>query len=312
MEAVSSFSSRGKLESWIIASRPAFHTVGVFPYTLGAVISYHYTGAFDWPLWLVGTVTVMLIMLATHLSGECFDHVEDRLSWGLGPSRFAGGAGVIPRKLITRRSAFLGSVISIALAIVLGLVIWIGFGTGPWTIPLGLVGIIGGFFYSSPPLRWVATGYGEIWIGVCYGFLTVAVGLYLPYGELTLLSFLVSIPIAATIFNVIFANEYPDYDSDRSANKSNLLSRVGRERGVWIYSFLSILANIFFFVSLLAGVPSIALVVYSLPMLVSFYCVRGFLRGDWKDKDRLEVLCGLGILVNLSTTFSYIIAFAAR
>ena len=35
----------------------------------------------------------------------------------------------------------------------------------------------------------------------------------------------------------------------------NLLSRVGRERGFWIYSFFSVTGNLFFFVSVIAGVP---------------------------------------------------------
>lgn len=309
MEAVGNFSPPSSFRSWIIASRPAFHTVGIFPYTLGAMIAYHCTGHFDWSLWGIGTITVMLVMLSTHLSGECFDHREDRISWSGKPSKFAGGAGVIPRSLITRRAAFWGSVISISLAIGLGLTIWIVFGTGPWTIPLGFIGIVGGFFYSSPPLRWVSTGYGEAWIGLCYGFLTVAVGVYLPMGQVNLLATLVSIPIATSIFNVIFANEYPDFESDRVAGKRNLLSRLGRDTGVWVYLAANVIGHIAFVVSIMAGAPYLALILYSVPFVISVYCMYGFVCGDWKDRDKLERLCGLGIAVNLLTTLSYIVAF---
>jgi 1,4-dihydroxy-2-naphthoate octaprenyltransferase len=236
--------------------------------------------------------------------------MEDSISWAGFPSKFAGGAGVFPRRMLGREALFYGSLVSAGLAILSGLVIWIGFETGPWTIPFGLIGILGGFFYSSPPFRWVATGFGEIWILVCYGFLTVAVGLYLPFGQLTLLSTLVSVPIAATIFNVIFANEYPDYESDRAAHKTNLLSRVGRSRGAWIYVIFSIAGNISFVISMFAGVPMLALACYTLPFIISVYCVLGFIRGDWRNRDKLEMICGLTILVNLTTTLSYLMAFA--
>lgn len=305
-----SFASPGKLRVWITAFRPAFHTVGVFPYTLGATISYHHLESFDWWLWATGSLAVILIMSATHLSGECFDYREDRISWSRGPSKFAGGSGVIPLKLISRKQALAAGVFSIGMAIVLGLIIWLGLGTGPWTIPIGAIGIIGGFFYSSPPFRWVSSGIGEFWIFFCYGFLTVAAGVYLPLGEIPLISFFVSVPIAGTIFNVIFANEYPDYESDRAARKRNLLTRIGRPRGVWIYTIFSIGSNMFFGLSIIAGVPWVALIFYVFPFLISVQCVRGFIRGDWKDPAKLEILCGLGILVNLGTTLSYIMAFA--
>ena len=310
MESVKQFDSRIGVNAWFTALRPAFHLVGVFPYTLGALVAYRETGHFDWSLWLLGVTAVMLVMGATHLLGECFDYQEDTISWSGTPSRFAGGAGVVPRKMISRRSVFLGGVLCAILSVAVGLTIWIGFGTGPWTIPLGALGIIGGVFYSTPPVRWVSSGVGEMWILVCYGFLTVAAGVYLPLGRLTLLSLLVSAPIGSTIFNVIFANEYPDYDSDRLAQKRNLLSRIGREKGVWIYSFFSFTGNLFFFVSVIAGAPVQALFFYCLPFALSVYCVRGFIRGDWRDGSRLEILCAMTIVVNLATTFSYIAVFA--
>lgn len=310
MEAVKRFDSGVRVTAWVTALRPAFHSVGVFPYTLGALIAYREMGHFDWSLWLLGVTAVMLIMGATHLLGECFDYQEDTIAWSGAPSRFAGGAGVVPRKMISRRSAFYGGVLCAVLAVTVGLIIWVGFDTGPWTIPLGALGIIGGVFYSAPPFRWVSTGMGEMWILVCYGFLAVAAGVYLPLGRLTPLSLLVSAPIATTIFNVIFANEYPDYDSDRQAQKKNLLSRVGREKGIWIYSFFSLTGNFFFFVSVIAGVPIEALFFYALPFALSVYCVRGFFRGDWRERSRLEIVCGMTIVVNLATTFSYIAVLA--
>lgn len=220
---MTALASSGRLRGWIAMCRIPFHSVGALPLALGFVIAWRRTGAFDWGLFGLGELAVILIMLSTHFSGECFDHEEDKLSFERGKSRFAGGSGAIPEGLALRSSARNASIVCIALAVLVGFVIQFGYKTGPWTIPLGAIGIIGGFLYSTPPVRWVSTGFGELWIGFCYGFLPVIVGYYLPTGEVEPLLLAVSAPIAATIFNVIFANEFPDYNSDKSTGKLNLL-----------------------------------------------------------------------------------------
>jgi len=62
---------------------------------------------------------------------------------------------------------------------VIGLILQFYYKTGPWTIPLGVIGMITGFFYSTPPPRWVKRGIGELLIGFCYGWLPVAAAFYL-------------------------------------------------------------------------------------------------------------------------------------
>ncbi len=61
-----------KIKSLITLARPPFHTVGVLPFALGAVMAYQATGVFHWALWGWGTLAVVLIMLSTYLAGEYF------------------------------------------------------------------------------------------------------------------------------------------------------------------------------------------------------------------------------------------------
>ncbi len=150
---VASTSLSRRIQGWITLARPPFHTVGILPYALGAVMAYRATGAFPWALWGWGTLAVVLIMLSTYLAGEYFDYEGDRISRQVSPSRFAGGSGVLPAGILDRRGVLIGSVVALALAAAVGLILWLGYHTGPWTIPLGLIGMIGGFFSSAPPVR---------------------------------------------------------------------------------------------------------------------------------------------------------------
>jgi len=292
-------------------SRLPFHSVGVLPFILGAILAWQQAGTFHWNILACGTAGVVFVMLATYYAGEYWDHVEDALSAELGPSRFAGGSGVVHKGLLPRRAPLVASIISVLLALGTALVLQLGYRTGPWTVPFCILGLLGGFFYSARPVRWVSTGLGELWIAFCYGWLPVAVGYYLQTGQLTALVHWLSCPIGFSIFNVILLNEFPDYQADLSAAKQNLTVRLGRERASKLYGLASLASWIALPLSLLGGVPARALWMYLPVLILSVILVLLVLRGRWQDRQVLERLCAANLLVNLGTTAVYIIAFVS-
>jgi 1,4-dihydroxy-2-naphthoate octaprenyltransferase len=297
-----------KLSAWLALSRLPFHSVGVLPFVLGGVLAWQQTGAFRWDICGWGTLGVVLVMLATYYAGEYWDYREDAIS-SQQPSRFAGGSGVIQRGLLPRRAALWASLACVILALVVAFILWLGYRTGPWTLPFGIVGLLGGFFYSTRPVRWVSTGVGELWIAFCYGWLPVAVGYYLQVGGIAPLVHWLTVPIGLTIFNVILLNEFPDYTADVATGKKNLVARLGPERGAWLYGLVSLGSWVGMGFSLMNGVPARALWVYVPGLALSLILTVLVVRGHWRDRDVLEKLCGLTIAVNLGTTAAYIFAF---
>jgi 1,4-dihydroxy-2-naphthoate octaprenyltransferase len=299
-----------KLSAWLALSRLPFHSVGVLPFILGGVLAWRLGGSFHWGIGAWGTLGVVLVMLATYYAGEYWDYVEDSFSAQLGPSRFAGGSRVLQRGLLPRQAPLWASLVSLLLAVGVALILQLGYRTGPWTVPFAILGLLGGFFYSTRPVRWVSTGVGELWIAFCYGWLPVAVGYYLQRGEIALLVHWLAVPIGLTIFNVILLNEFPDYPADLAAGKANLTVRLGRERAALLYGLASLGGWIAMLLSLARGVPARALWFY-LPILVlSLILVVLVIRGRWRDRATLEKLCGANLVVNLGTTAAYVIAFS--
>ena len=300
-----------KLSAWLALSRPPFHSVGVLPFILGGVLAWRLRGAFRWDICAWGTLGVVLVMLATYYAGEYWDYMEDSLSARLGPSRFAGGSRVLQRSLLPRRAPLWASLVSLLLAIGVALILQLGYGTGPWTIPFAILGLLGGFFYSTRPLRWVSTGWGELWIAFCYGWLPVAVGYYLQMGEIAPLVHWLAVPIGLTIFNVILLNEFPDYPADSEAGKANLVVRLGRERASLLYGLVSLGSWVAMLLSLGHGVPTQVLWFYLPILALSLILVVWVVRGRWQDRATLERLCAANLAVNLGTTASYIFAFVS-
>ena len=158
-----------KLSAWLALSRAPFHSVGVLPFILGGVLAWRLGGAFRWDVCIWGTLGVVFVMLATYYAGEYWDYAEDTISGRLGRSSFAGGSGVLQSGLVPRRAPLWASLACLALAIGVALILQFVCHTGPWTVVFAILGLLGGFFYSTRPVRWVSTGVGELWIAFCYG-----------------------------------------------------------------------------------------------------------------------------------------------
>jgi 1,4-dihydroxy-2-naphthoate octaprenyltransferase len=301
-----------RIRAWLALSRLPFHTVGVLPFVLGAVLAWRQAGQLRWDICAWGALGVVLVMLATYYANEYWDVVEDALSARLGPSRFAGGSQVLLKGLLPRHAALWASLVSLLLALGVALILQLAYHTGPWTLPFAVVGLLGGFFYSAQPVRWVRTGWGELWIAFNYGWLPVAVGYYLQTGTIAPLVHWLAVPMGLTILNVILLNEFPDYPADREAGKTNWTVRLGRERASWLYGLVSLGSWVAMLLSLGQGVPRLALWLYLPILLLSVILVLQVLRRRWQERAVLEVLCGANLLVNLGTTMAYILAFAVR
>lgn len=297
------------IRAWFGLSRPPFHTVGVLPFLLGTLLAWKINGTFDAVVFVLGILAVVLIMLSTYHAGEYFDYVEDEISKREVNNRFSGGSGVIPSGVVSRQVPFWTSFIALAVAAVIGIILQFVLVTGPYTLLLGCLGALPGFFYSTQPVRLVQRGLGEIFIGFCYGWLPVASAFYIQTGFIHPIIHWMGIPIGMTIMNVILLNEFPDYDADASVGKKNLLVRFGKKRGIVLYVLISLLAWVAMFVSFAAGVPAKAVPVYVPVFVLSSIIMLMMLKKKYENPKILEALCGLNIVVNLGTTITYIYAF---
>ena len=298
-----------KIRGWIGLSRPPFHTVGILPFILGTILAYRINSTISIEIFLLGVLGVILIMLSTYHSGEYFDYSGDILSNQLHKNKFAGGSRILLTRKLSPAIAFWTSVIALIIAAAIGLILQFVYKTGPYTLLLGFMGAFSGFFYSTPPVRLVKRGIGEIFIGFCYGWLPVTSAYYIQTGAIHPVIHWIAIPIGLTIFNVIFLNEYPDYEADKATGKKNLLNRLGKKNGEFLYIAFSLLASVAMLASPFWGIPFKVIYFYLPVLIISLFIVVMMLRGKYEDKKMMEILCALNIAVNLGTTMAYILAY---
>jgi 1,4-dihydroxy-2-naphthoate polyprenyltransferase len=300
---------KNKIIAWFKLARPPFHIVGLLPFILGTWLAWNIQGIFDFGIFLIGSIAVVFIMMATYFAGEFWDTEENTIAFQDHTSKFAGGSRVIQKGILHKNIALYSSVITLFLAGIVGLILLFWYDVGFLAIIFGFIGMIAGFFYSTKPIRWVNTGIGELWIALCYGWLPVSVGYYLQTGWIHPLVHYISIPIALTIFNVILLNEYPDFQADKKTGKKNMVVRLGKEKATYLYIILSTGSWITALLTLLYGVPYTLLIIYIPIVILSAYIVKNMNKKQWIYRDNLESLMGMNLMVNIGTTAAFIIAF---
>ncbi|MFO7568886.1 MAG: prenyltransferase [Smithellaceae bacterium] len=303
------YSAKELIQGWIILSRPPFHITAILPFILGTFLAYRINGAFNPEVFVLGVIGVICVMISTHHAGEYFDLAEDTIAARQHNNPFAGGTRMIPQGKMPPRVALVTSIVCFGLAAAVGLVLQFIYKTGPWTLVLGGLGALPGFFYSTEPIRLIKRGVGELFIGFCFGWLPVAASYYIQTATIAPIIHWMWMPIGFSIFNVILLNEYPDYEADEATGKRTLLCRIGKARGKAVYIAFNLLTCLTMLISPIWGVP-FRVVFFYLPFVaVALFIVFSLLRNHHLDEKKLQKLCGMNIIVNLGTSLAYILAY---
>ena len=297
------------LKGWIILSRPPFHTVGILPFLLGTFLAYRLTGAFYPEVFVFGVAGVILILLSTYHAGEYFDRRENAISARIHENPFAGGTRMINEGKISARVALWTSIISIFMAFIIGVALQFVYKTGPYTLLIGFLGAVPGFFYSTEPVRLVKRGVGELFIGFCFGWLPVASSYYIQTASIAPVIHWLWMPIGFSIFNVILLNEFPDYEADIVTGKKNLLVRIGKQKGKIVYIIFNLFTCLTMLISPCFGIPFQVIYFYLPFVAVALFIVYQVLKNRHEDARWLKILCGLNIAVTLGTSLAFILAY---
>lgn len=205
-----------------------FLFAGLLPYLLGAAWASGVEGAFrPGPFWL-GLFGIFLSVVGVEAFNEYFDS-------RMGTDRVFNpddGDPVPDAVLYLGLAAFAG-------ALLVGLQLA---RSGGWPVLLyaGLGGLAA-LFYVGPPIRWVYRGLGELMIGLSYGPWMTLGSVQLQTGRFSWGALGVSLIPGLLVMSLAVVNAIPDYHQDRLVGKRNLVVRLGRKGGVYLYAGLAAL-----------------------------------------------------------------------
>jgi len=309
--------SASTLRAWIEIQELPKHIAVVFRIILGGVLAWYVTGAFDWAVFALTLLSVFFIADGAFISNEYFDYDTDRINTArLGGRKqdvtSTGGTRVLVEGLISRRQALFASIVFFVLAMPIGLVLQFGFDTGPLTIPLGVAGILIGWFYTAPPVKAAYRGLGEVFMALGYFLLIITI--YYTQAGLSWVPVAVASTQLFAVPAIKLLRAFPDYEADKRVGKRTLAVKFGREKMSRVYVALMVLAIVFFIPAFIIS-GSVFALLNLLPMYFIARSAWAVGAGRWRQPHGLAFSCRTGfyglVLSPLALSLTFLLAGAA-
>jgi len=214
-----------KLRVWLVELRAPFFTAAVVPTLLGTALAWHALGEFDALLFLLTLVGVVMAHAGTNVVNDYFDYKSGTDVMNRNRSPFNGGSPFLLDGTLTPTQVYRGAMAMFAIAAIIGL--YLAYSVTWVIIPLGVIGIGLGYFYTSPRVNLAGMGVGELAVGMGFGPLIVEGAYIVQTGVLSLEAFLAGLPVGLLIGLVLFINQFPDMEADKNAGKVHWVARMG-------------------------------------------------------------------------------------
>lgn len=239
IEAMKAERKASKLCTLFLASRPKFLVASAAPVLVGSALGYAVAGAFSAVLFILALLAIMALHAGANMANDYFDHLSGNDWANQNPTPFSGGSRYIQQGILSPKSVLLASLLALIVASVLGLLIVL-LTESVFVLVLGITGLLGGFFYTAPPVRLGYRGIGEVIIAILFGLLPVYGAYYLQTEQIDTLPLLPGAIVGVLIFLVIFVNEFPDRFADAAVRKKTLVVLFGVTPSIWIYRLVLI------------------------------------------------------------------------
>ncbi len=224
------------VRAWLKVLGPPFIALTAVLCVLAAAIVFHKAGKLDLGLWSLCTISLICIHFGTSSLNDYFDYLSGTDNINLTPTGLSGGSRVIqegalkPGELLAGGSIFvgLGSAIGTYLAYLKG-----------WPIlALGIAGVFFAVGYVHPKINLSKRGLGELAVAIAFGPLMLSGVYYVQMQAIDLNVLIIGTLMGALAGCVLWINEIPDYEADKTTGKTNWVVRLGKKNAAFVYVVL--------------------------------------------------------------------------
>ncbi len=284
MIASTNIESRSKLSLWMQAVRPFAYSASVIPVLVGTALAYAYfIGSIDWYLFPIVLIASVLLHTGTNLVSEYWDYKK-------GVDRFDtfGSSRILVENLMQPKEVLVGGYVAFALGFFLGLILV--YVRGWEMLILGIVGILGGIFYTSAPVNYKYVGLGDILVFLLMGPLMVIGSYYALTGDYNTQALLVSLPVGFLVTAILHANNLRDIKHDTEAKIKTLANIIGPKASQVEYFSLVLLAYITVIALVIFNYLSVWTLVVLLSLPPAIANLKTVLKADVNNPNEIAML----------------------
>lgn len=230
---------RRKVGLWIKASRALYTITVLLPCCLGAIIAWQAGFPFQWGLLALILVGMMFANIGTNFTNDYFDYKSgvDRRDEGRvhkqgaevlyeNPLAESGSVDGFAVYFFSPRTILVSALASFAVTAAVGLYLTLRI---DWRIlPVGLAGVLLGYFYTAPPVKFGYRGWGDLICFLGSGPFPVIGTYFLFTRTVSWAPVLAGVIVGLLVDAILYIGNVPDAEADRSVGKVTLSTLLGR------------------------------------------------------------------------------------
>jgi 1,4-dihydroxy-2-naphthoate octaprenyltransferase len=259
MASVSMAPERTQMSLWVQAARPFAYPATIVPIIVAIAWSlFNNAGVIYWELVPVIIIAGILFHTGTNLIGEYFDYKK-----GVDRPETFGSSRILVEGLMKPKTVLMGGYLCFALGFALGLIL-VAYHGVPMLV-LGIIGLLGGMFYTGIPFGYKYIALGDLFVYLMFGPLMVIGANFALTGVIDYNLFLISIPVGCLVASILIANNLRDIKHDKEAGITTTAVLLGAKATK--VEYIAIVAIAYFSVIIMAAFSMIPL--WTLIVLVS-------------------------------------------
>ena len=243
------------MNKWILGARPRTLPAAIAPVVVASAL----VGTdFNWFRAALALKVAVWLQIGVNFANDYSDGIKGTDEDRVGPIRLVGSG------LASAKSVKAAAFISFGIASIAGA--WLAFLTSPLLIAVGILSIAAAWGYTGGKNPYGYRGLGELSVFLFFGVIATMGTYYAQTEQITLLSFIVSIPMGALSCAILAINNLRDRPKDELVGKLTVAVRIGDRKARAMYVALLALAHIAAIATL---IPATLLTLLAFPITLS-------------------------------------------
>ena len=209
------------VSQWIEGARPRTLPNAIAPVVVGTGAAAH-VGEVNWVKAALALVVSLALIIGVNYANDYSDGIRGTDDDRVGPLRLVGSGAASPKAVKT--AAF--TCLAVAGAAGLALAVT----TAWWLILVGVICILGAWFYTGGSRPYGYAGFGEVAVFVFFGLVAVLGTQFVVAGKVDATGVLCAVAIGCFSSAVLVVNNLRDIPTDTESGKVTLAVRLGDQR----------------------------------------------------------------------------------
>jgi len=220
------------MNKWILGARPRTLPAAIAPVVVASALA---GSDFNWFRAALALKVGVWLQIGVNYANDYSDGVKGTDENRIGPTRLVASG------LASARAVKNAAFISFGIASIAGL--WLSLLTSPLLILIGILAIAAAWGYTGGKNPYGYSGLGEVSVFTFFGLVATMGTYYVHTESLTVLSFIVAIPMGALSCAILEVNNIRDRAQDELVGKRTLAVRLGDRKARHLYVSLLVLAH---------------------------------------------------------------------